>query len=184
MLVLGRVLTWCMISLSTSTGRSSSLIGIVLAFSFPLGGLLIVSLDEGGAPATAASKPLLRRHSRSSRGDAILAASGVGNIGWRSSSSEGAGEHVLGVPGDEGGEDSMLYRDDHVSPGRGDMNAHRVPTKEACDSAASGLLVVESVCGETCREGAALLNGNRARPPLLPNNAGNPGSRSTPLHIE
>jgi hypothetical protein len=94
------VLTWWTISFSTSMGRSSSRSGPSRAFSFPLS-------DE----------PLVRWLSGSWHK--------AGDAGAGSSPSEGGGEHVLGEPGDEGGEKAMASRDGHVSPGRGDMNAHR-----------------------------------------------------------
>ena len=137
------LLTWCMISLRTSMGRSSSRSGPSLALSFPLGGELAVSAGAEGASARAvgASEPLSRWLSGSSSKDtAGDATRDAGDAGGGSSSSEGSGEHVVGVPGDEDGEEAMVCRDGHVSPGPRDMNAHRVHTEEseAGDSAASG----------------------------------------------
>jgi hypothetical protein len=137
-----RLLTWCIISLRTSMGRSSNRSGPSLAFSFPLSDELAASLGGRGAGAHAmgASEPLSRWLTGTSWNDtAGNATHDAGDAGGGNSSSEGSGEHVLGVPGDEGGEEAMLCRDGHVSPGRGDMNAHGVQTtEEAGDSAASG----------------------------------------------
>jgi len=115
-------------------GRSSSRSGPSLAFSFPLSDELAVSLGEGGAGAHAmgALEPLSRwLTGTSSDGTSANTTHDAGDAGGSSSSSEGSGEHVLGVPGDEGGEEAMLCRDGHVSPGRGDMNAHGVQTEES-----------------------------------------------------
>jgi hypothetical protein len=101
-----------MISLRTSMGRSSSRSGPSLAFSFPLSEKLAASLGEGGARAAGASEPLSRRLAgTSSNGTAGDATHDGGDAGGGSSSSEGSGEHVLGVPGDEGGEEAMLCRE-------------------------------------------------------------------------
>ena len=108
-----------MISLRMSTGRSSSLKGPLLAFSFPFRCFAAVSLDGGDAlvvlvaptPETLSQSP-----SASAWVDIVCALSRDGGEVPVRSSSKGYGEAGLGVPGAESGDsDAMLFRDTHVS---------------------------------------------------------------------
>jgi hypothetical protein len=101
-------------SLSTSTGRSSSLSGPLAAFSSHFGSLWTAS-SGGGAAAALADREAL--------GAPSVAPSSEGDNERAASSSEGNGDDVLGVPGVESGDDAMLAGGSvaaclHSAPGR------------------------------------------------------------------
>lgn len=103
----GLRLTWWIISLSTSTGRSSRRSGPFAAFSFPLGTLHVAS--AAGAALTALAGTLAS-HTGSAvpRVAMACASSGEDESERTGSASEGKGDAVLGVPGMESGEEAML----------------------------------------------------------------------------
>ena len=100
-----------------STGRSRSLSGPFLTFSFPLRSLLIVvSLGAGpGGLVTPVSVLPSTSPSASSAAINVCASSCEGDAGAFRSTSKGEGEDDRGVAGAESGEASMLFRDVHVS---------------------------------------------------------------------
>lgn len=159
-------LTWWIISLRMSTGRSRSLNGVFLAFSFPLSNLLIDSLGGCGALAAAASGLLSRAHPGSSWvwEDMASVSSGGSGADRLSSSCEGVGEAVLGVPGEESGEESMLFRDAHASPSREGMNPHGESAFRKVDSTAAVRLVVSVLWTDVRGRHAEGQPATRARP--------------------
>jgi hypothetical protein len=96
-----------MISLSTSTGRSSSLSGPFAAFSLPFGALQGVA--AAGEAATELGGALAAHAGSTSHVVAMGCASSSEDDSERDgSASEGKGDAVLGVPGMESGEEAML----------------------------------------------------------------------------
>jgi hypothetical protein len=127
-----------MMSLSTSTGKSSSLSGPLAAFSLPLVTLSTASSAAAGAMA-ALPGTLVGGCASSTAWVAMLCALPSEGGNWRAgSSSEGKGDAVLGVPGAESGEDAMLdggvaYPRHSPSPG---WRAERRTTQQICQRAA------------------------------------------------
>lgn len=112
-------------------GRPNSRNGPSLAFSLPLSDDLELAVPpgEGGAHATRCAEPLSRwlpgwPHLSTLDGTAGDATNSTpGDAGGGNSSSKGGsdgdGEHVLGVAGNEGGEEAMLCGAETVTSHRG-----------------------------------------------------------------
>lgn len=135
----GAAPTWCMISFSTSTGRSSSLRGPFAAFSLPL---FAVPTASAGTDAAALAGTLASHAGSASFRVAMVCASlGEGESERPSPSSESKGEAVLGDAGDSSGEDAMVEGGEvvfrrHAPPPR--CEAKRETAQEQCQCGSGG----------------------------------------------